>query len=118
MFITFSAFFDKNNISSNEAKKEYDVIITENLRTLMKSFNIEKKFSKEIDTNPNENINQNFNNHYSKHLPFIILDIRMFSEKNEKFYDFKPGFLPMSVIVEQEEIKDEFVINKIFNTNK
>lgn len=75
----------------------------------MRSFNIEKKFNKEIDTPENEKINITFNNHYPKHLPFIVLDMRIYLEKKEKFYDYKPGFLPMSVIVEQEEIKDEYV---------
>jgi hypothetical protein len=84
-------------------------LITENLMNLMKSFNIEKKFTNENTTN-NNTFSFNFNNYYPKYLPFIILDLRIYLEKKDKFYDYKPGFLPMSVVVEQEEIKDEYVI--------
>jgi len=80
----------------------------------MKNFNLEKKFRREsiisnTENDKNKNFNFNFDNHYPKNLPFIILDLRIYQEKKEKFYDYKPGFLPMSVIVEQEEITDEFV---------
>jgi hypothetical protein len=120
--------------------------LSENLKDLMKNFNIEKKFRKEkeidleiennnnnylynnehekevdiksnlslipISDNKNEynsNLYNNFGNHYPKNLPFIILDLRIYLEIKKKIYDDKPGFLPMSVIVEQEEIKDEYV---------
>lgn len=103
----------KNSEQDSNKKKDFDNLLTENLINLMKNFNIEKKFSKE-NTNMDNNDNNeqsliSFTNHYPKHLPFIILDCRIYLEKKEKFYDYKPGFLPMSVIVEQEEIKDEFV---------
>jgi hypothetical protein len=43
----------------------------------------------------------------SRYMSYIILDVRISSEKkNKKIYDFKPGFLPMTVLVDQSELND------------
>ena len=42
-----------------------------------------------------------------KIINYILLDLRLCSEKNnEKHYDVKPGFLPMTVILDQSELND------------
>ncbi len=44
------------------------------------------------------------------HSSYILLDLRISEEKNnDKHYDVKPGFLPMTVILDQSELNDENV---------
>ncbi len=52
-----------------------------------------------------------YNNHYSNNnLNYILLDLRVSMEgSNEKHYDVKPGFLPMTVILDQNDFKDPYV---------
>lgn len=118
------------NIEFNTPRnsKNYDESMTEKLKILMESFNLERRFSQKLEENK-ENLNNikimniqnqfseianyDFNNYYPKNLSLIILDLRISLDKKEKFYDYKAGFLPMTVIVEQEELIDEHVkINK------
>lgn len=124
----------KNNIK-NEKSLNYQGIsdvedMTEKLRILMKSFNIERRFSDKLEENRDvkdkrENANlksslakinsYDFKNYYPKNLSFILLDLRISVDKKEKFYDYKAGFLPMTVVVEQEELIDDHVIYQINN---
>jgi hypothetical protein len=52
-----------------------------------------------------------YNNHYSnENLNYILLDLRISGENsNDKHYDIKTGFLPMTVILDQNELRDENV---------
>jgi hypothetical protein len=44
-------------------------------------------------------------------ISYILIDLRVSDEKdNDKHYDVKPGFLPMTVILDQSELNDENVI--------
>jgi len=114
------------NIGNNTPRnsKNYDESMTEKLKILMESFNLEKRFkdkSEEIKENFNntkslnfknqflEISNYDFNNYYPKNLSLIILDLRISLDNKDKFYDYKAGFLPMTVIIEQEELIDEHV---------
>lgn len=49
-------------------------------------------------------------------LNYILIDIRISEEKeNSVYYDSKPGFLPLTVILDQKELLDEYVrIIKVF----
>lgn len=119
----------ENNIQNNIDKKYFDDIITEKLKSLMQTFHIENKFANKCHsenisaqspqesciTNAQTKISEaahgfDFNNYYPKNLSFILLDLRINLDKKEKFSDNKPGFLPMTVVIEQEELGDEFVI--------
>ena len=43
-------------------------------------------------------------------MSFILLDLRISEDKNnEKYYDAKPGFLPMTVILDQKDLNNENV---------
>ena len=57
-----------------------------------------------------------YNNHYSdNNLNYILLDLRVSMEgSNDKHYDVKPGFLPMTVILDQDDFKDPYVIIKLY----
>jgi hypothetical protein len=47
-------------------------------------------------------------------ISYILLDLRISDGKsNDKHYDDKPGFLPMTVILDQSELMDENVLIKI-----
>ncbi len=115
------------NISNNDNNhnfKSVDESMTDKLKTVMKSFNIERRFSEKLDEkadlcirSKNEEFENSlaeinscdFNNYYPKNLSFILLDLRISVDKTEKFYDYKAGFLPMTVVVEQEELIDDHV---------
>jgi hypothetical protein len=44
-------------------------------------------------------------------MSYILLDLRISDGKsNDKHYDDKPGFLPMTVILDQSELMDENVL--------
>ena len=126
-------FCDRSKVSRNQYesltstdKKNFDYKLTEVFKNLMTAFNIEKKFTNEEnlsditkqniisenqDVIKQKNNNEyyfNFNNHYPKNLSFIILDLRITLDTHEKLYDTKPGFLPMTVLIEQEELGDEY----------
>lgn len=64
------------------------------------------------------------NNHYSSNqMNYILLDLRVSPENasNDSYYDVKPGFLPMTVILDQNELRDQFVslkLNSTFILNK
>lgn len=125
---------NQNNLPKNENKlniesKGFDESMTEKLKVLMKSFNIERRFSDKLDgnrdlydTQENEDFKNSlaevhkydFNNYYPKNLSFILLDLRISVDKKEKFYDYKAGFLPMTVVVEQEELIDDHVTKLFF----
>jgi hypothetical protein len=122
-FIKKQSFSNENKI--NNFGKIVEENMTEKLKVLMKSFNIERRFSDKLDKNrdlsdnkQNEEFKESlteinsydFNNYYPKDLSFILLDLRISVDKNEKFYDYKAGFLPMTIIVEQEELIDDHVI--------
>lgn len=48
------------------------------------------------------------NNTITQNISYILLDLRISKEKsNDKHYDVKPGFLPMTVILDQEELSNE-----------
>lgn len=113
-----------NNNGNHNFKNVVDESMTEKLKILMKSFNIERRFSDKLDENrdlgdkrENEQFKNslaeinscNFNNYYPKNLSFILLDLRISLDKKDKFYDYKAGFLPMTVVVEQEELIDDHV---------
>ena len=43
-------------------------------------------------------------------MSYILLDLRISEEKNnDMHYDVKPGFLPMTVIIDQSELNDDNV---------
>ena len=54
-------------------------------------------------------------------ISYILLDLRISEEKsNDKHYDVKPGFLPMTVILDQKELNDEnvkFYVNRCLKYN-
>jgi hypothetical protein len=44
-------------------------------------------------------------------LNYILIDLRITDDKdNKKNYDYKPGFLPMTVILDQTELLNDDVI--------
>lgn len=114
----------ENEKSNLESYKNVDESLTEKLKILMKSFNIERRFSDKLEENKDfynckENLtyknelkeiaSYNFNNYYPKNLSYILLDLRISLDKKDKFYDYKAGFLPMTVVIEQEELCDDYV---------
>lgn len=78
------------------------------------SFNTEENLNNKCSNDSKQNNSIN-NNHYSNNnLNYILLDLRVSMEgSNEKHYDVKPGFLPMTVILDQNDFKDPYVLNKI-----
>ena len=53
------------------------------------------------------------NDNKNDSMAFILLDLRISDDKNnDNFYDIKPGFLPMTVILDQKDLNDENVIYK------
>jgi len=123
----------ENEKSIQETNKNIDESLTEKLKILMKSFNIERRFSDKLEENKDfnnckENLayknelkeisSFNFTNYYPKNLSYILLDLRISLDKKDKFYDYKAGFLPMTVVIEQEELCDDYVnIKNNFNLN-
>lgn len=118
-------FHNKENTSNKDNNlNTFNEFMTEKLKILMKSFNIERRFTDKLDENrdlcdklQNEEFKNslaemnsyNFNNYYPKNLSFILLDLRISVDKKDKFCDYKAGFLPMTVVVEQEELTDDHV---------
>jgi hypothetical protein len=114
----------ENHKPNHESSKLAEEGITEKLKILMKSFNIERRFSDKLEENKDylnsiENLtykkelkevdSYNFTNYYPKNLSYILLDLRISLDNKDKFYDYKAGFLPMTVVIEQDEIRDDYV---------
>jgi hypothetical protein len=63
-----------------------------------KSLESSSEYNKSTSSSKQDNLN------------YILIDLRI-SEENENsvYYDSKPGFLPLTVILDQKELLDEYV---------